>query len=453
MDSSIFKAYDVRGTYPDQINEGIAYKIGRAFGQIIKEEYSIQTPKITVGHDMRTSSPALKDMIIKGLLVEGVEVTDVGLVTTPTFYFSVGYYKNDGGIQVSASHNPKEFNGFKMVGRNSEPIGGESTAYVKLQKLVKSGEFAASGSTGKLTQREGVVKEEVKVQREGIDYQKIKPFKIVLETGNGSGALDFDAMFEGLPCTLTKVNYEIDGTFPVHTPDPLKEENMKWGLEGVKSSGADLGIVSDGDCDRIFFIDEKGETVPQPILRGLMAQIELKKNAGAKVCYDIRPGRITKEMIEEVGGEAIVTRVGHSFIKEKMIETGAIFGGESSGHYYYKFPYGIFEAPVVFVYKLLTYLSEVDKPLSEILAPYKKYFHSGEINSKVTDKEAKMKQIKQMYSDGEINKLDGLTFTFPEYWFNVRPSNTENLLRFTLEAKSKEIMETKRDEILEIIRS
>jgi phosphomannomutase len=266
------------------------------------------------------------------------------------------------------------------------------------------------------------------------------------------GALDVEAMFKGLPCELVRINFKLDGTFPVHPPDPLKEENLELLKKEVIKNKADLGIAPDGDGDRYFFVDEKGQSVPQPILRGLMAQIELKENPGATVCYDIRPGKITKEMIEEVGGKAVVTRVGHTLIKEKMLEVDAIFGGESSGHYFYKLPYGTFEAPIVLVLKFLTYLSEQDKSLSDVVVPYKKYFHTGEVNSEVEDKEGKMKEIEEKYSECEINKLDGISMDCGDFWFNVRPSHTESLLRFALEAKTKEIMEQKRDEIIKMIR-
>jgi phosphomannomutase len=224
--------------------------------------------------------------------------------------------------------------------------------------------------------------------------------------------------------------------------------------EAVIKENADLGIASDGDGDRYFFVDEKGNTVPQPILRGLMAQIELKNNPGATVCYDIRPGRITKEMIEEAGGNPCVTRVGHSLIKKKMLEEDAIFGGESSGHYFYKFDYGTFEAPVLFVLKFLTYISNQNKPVSEIVAPYDKYFHSGEINFEVGDKQAKMDEVEEKYKGRcEISKLDGVTVTCDDFWFNIRPSNTEPLLRLALEAVSKEKMQEKKKELVDLIKS
>lgn len=452
VDTSIFKAYDIRGIYPTQVNEDIVYKVGRAFCEIIKKENPGLIPDIVVGADMRLSSPSLKESLIKGLTDSGCNVIDVGLVTTPTFYFSVAYWGYTGGIQVSASHNPKEYNGLKMVRKGAVPFSGE-TGIEDIKNMVVAGNFPTPSPTGKVTQKEGVVEEEVKIQKENTNWDKIKPLKIVIDTGNGMGALDIEAIFKELPVSLIKLNFELDGTFPVHPPDPLKDENIQMLKEEVIKEKADLGIASDGDGDRYFLVDEKGESVPQPVLRGLMAQIELKNNPGATVCYDIRPGRVTKEMIEEAGGRAVVTRVGHSLIKETMIKEGAIFGGESSGHYFYKFDYGTFEAPVALILKFLAYLSESGKTVSQIAAPYKKYFHTGEVNSEVEDKEGKMKAIVEKYKDGQISYLDGVSVEYPDFWFNVRPSNTEPLLRFALEARTKEIMEQKRDEIVALIRS
>lgn len=452
IDPSIFKMYDVRGIYPDTVNEEIAYKIARAYSEILKKENPGKRLKIVVGNDMRLSSPSLKDEVIKGLVDSGLDVIDIGLVTTPTFYFGVAYYGHDGGIQISASHNPPEFNGFKMTRARAVPISGE-TGINKIKDLVIEAKFPEPNQKGTVTKKEDVVGEVVRVQREGIEWQKIKPFKVVVDTGNGMGALDVDAVFADLNCELERLNFNLDGTFPVHMPDPLKEENLKWVKEKVLESAADLGIATDGDGDRWFFIDEKGETVPQPILRGLMAQIELKENPGAKVCYDIRPGRITREMIEEAGGIPCVTRVGHSLIKEQMIEVGAVFGGESSGHYFYKFDYGTFEAPIVLLLKFLLYISEQNKPLSEIIKPYKKYFNSGEINSDVKEKEGKLKEIAEKYKDGKISYLDGISVEYDDFWFNVRHSNTEDLLRLIVEAKTQKLMEEKKEEILKLIRS
>jgi len=453
VEPSIFKAYDIRGIYPTQLDEEIAYRIGRAYSEIIKEENPGKDINIVVGHDMRISTQSLKGQLIKGLLDSGVNVSEIGLASTPTFYFAVAYYGFDGGIQVSASHNPKEYNGFKITRARAIPLSGDSGMY-RLRDLVIENKFESIQKKGVLSKKENVLDDLLKEQMKNIEVEKIKPFRIVVDPANAMGIVDVEAMFKNTKIQLIKLNWELDGNFPAHQSDPLQEENLIPAQKAVIENRADLGIVPDGDADRYFFIDEKGEIVRQEIIRGIMAQIALKENPGAAVCYDIRPGRITKDMIEEVGGKASVTKVGHSLIKEQMIKENAVFGGESSGHYFYKFNYGTFESPVKFVLKFLEFVSKQNKPLSQIIAPYKKYFHSGEINTKVEDVNKKIKEIEEKYQDAKsISHLDGVTIEYEDFWFNVRPSNTEPLLRLNLEARSKELMENKRDEVLELMKN
>ena len=455
IDTSIFKAYDIRGIYPTQLNEELAYKIARAYAEIIKSENeSREEIEIVIGHDMRLSTPSLKKETIRGLIDSGANVVDIGLATTPTFYFAVAFYGYLGGMQISASHNPKEFNGFKMVRAGAVPVSGEQGIY-EMRDMIISNNFPSSDKKGVISQKDGVINEEVEeqIKDKKIDINKIRPFKIVVDTANAMAILDIKAMFKSLKCELVLLNSQLDGNFPVHQPDPLDEKNLDMLKKSVVQNSADLGIGPDGDGDRYFFVDEKGEVIRQEILRGIMAQIALKENPGKTVCYDIRPGRITKDMIEAVGGKASVTKVGHSLIKEQMLKENAIFGGESSGHYFYKFPYGTFEAPIVLTLKFLEYLSLQNKPVSEVITPYKVYFHSGEINSEVAKKEEKIKEIAQKYNDAKLSYLDGITVEYPDYWFNVRPSNTESLLRLNLEAVSKNIMEVKRNEVLDLIRT
>lgn len=448
----IFKAYDIRGIYPGELDESTAFSIGRAYASLLQSENPGKALKVTVGHDMRLSSPSLKQKLVEGLLQSGLDVVEVGLVTTPTFYFAVAFYGYDGGIQVSASHNPKEYNGFKMVRAGSQPIGRD-TGMAEIKRRVLENDFLETKQPGTLSTQTGVVEDEVRQQTADIDTSLIKPMKIVVDAANAMGALDVDAMFQGLPVTLIRMNFELDGNFPVHQPDPLDEENLKLVQKAVVEHGADLGICPDGDGDRYFFVAEDGQVIRQEILRGIMAQIALKEHPGATVCYDIRPGRITKDMIEEAGGKAVVTMVGHSLIKKTMLDHNAVFGGESSGHYFYKFPYGTFEAPIPFVLKFLVWLSQQGKTASEAVRPYQKYFHSGEINSTVADVQAKLEELKKVYADGEQNLLDGVTIEYPDWWCNIRGSNTEPLIRLNLEAKTKELMEEKRDEVLNVIRS
>lgn len=452
IDPSIFKAYDIRGIYPSQLNEETAYRVGRAFSQILLKENPGRQLNIVVSRDMRLSSPQLKKKVVDGLVESGVNVVDIGMTTTPTFYFGVAYYGYDGGVQVSASHNPKEYNGFKMVRAGAVPVSGE-TGINQIRDLCIKNEFPAADKTGQITNLEGVVEKQVEVESQGINPDEIKPFTIVVDTANAMGILDINSMFAKLPCKLIKINQELDGTFPSHPPDPFVEENLNQLIEKVVSEQADFGISVDGDGDRYFFVDENGQILRQEILRGIMAQIAIKENPGATVCYDIRPGRITKDMIEEVGGKSSVTRVGHSLIKEQMIKENAVFGGESSGHYFYKYPFGTFEMPTALVTRFLKWLSEQNKSFSQAVKPYQRYFHSGEINSKVADPLGKVDEIKKKYADAKQSELDGITIEYPDFWFNVRPSNTEPLLRLNLEAVSKELMGQKRDEVLKLIKS
>jgi len=455
FDPTVFKAYDIRGKYPEQITADFAYTLGLAYAHLRQTEEHRLELTIIVGRDMRLSSPQLTESLIKGLLEAGVNVLDIGLASTPTMYFAVGYYRTDGGIQVSASHNPKEDNGFKLVRSRSIPVS-ENTGMYTLRDLVLANKFSKAKKSGSLQKKSSVLQEELKSQIKelNINPSNIKPFKIVIDAGNSMGALDMEQMFSILPCELIKLNFKLDGNFPAHQPDPLVDENLLPTIEAVELHHADLGIVPDGDGDRYFFIDNEGNVIRQEILRGIMAQIALHEHPGATVGYDIRPGKITLDMILEAGGKPLVTKVGHSLIKEAMLKHDAVFGGESSGHYFYKFSYGTFEAPFAFVLKFLEFISSKNQPVADIVRPLKKYFHSGEINSLVKDKEGKIKVLATTYKDAKnISFLDGITVEYENFWFNVRPSNTENKLRLNLEAIDKKTMEQKREEVLTIIRS
>lgn len=453
--SEIFKAYDIRGTYPDQLNADVAYAVGRTARAAIAPQK--QRPKIAVGMDTRLSSPELKNALIRGLLESGANVDDIGLVSTPTFYLVVARYGYDGGIQVSASHNPKEWNGFKLVGPQAVALGyktGIDTVHAVIGEDRLPPPAARSGALKakpELPQR--VLQEQLETLRK--EAGAIKPFTVVFDGGNGMGGLDMQAAFSPLPCHVLWMNEKPDGTFPAHPADPMIAENTHDLRVRTIREGADLGIASDGDGDRYFFFDEKGEVVPQEILRGLLAQIELAKHPGATIVYDVRPGRITKDLIEAAGGKAVLAPVGHSLIKEKMIQEDAVFGGESSGHFFYKLPFGTFESPLVLVYTFLQFLSEQSKPLSEIVAPYKRYFNSGENNVRLMTREkglAILKRLKETYRDGKQTTLDGLTVEYPDFTFNVRLSNTEPLIRLIVESADQATMEKRRDEVLEILK-
>ncbi len=446
INPSIFKAYDIRGVYPSEMDEEGVLLIARAYAALLQGENPGKKLKIAVGMDMRLSSPSLKERVIAGLLQSGIDVDDIGLVSTPTFYFGVAKFGYDGGIQVSASHNPKQYNGLKLVRAHAVPVSRD-TGIFTIRDMVSAGSLPPPAPTpGVRGTRSGVVEEEVKDQVAREDIKQIKHFKIVIDAANAMGSLYSKALFEVLPDEIIAMNFELNGTFPAHEPDPLKPENLRDLCARVVAEGADLGIAPDGDGDRLFIVDEKGEVLPPHILRGIMAQIELRDHPGSKVAYDIRPGRITKDMIDAMGGKAIVTPVGHSLIKEMMLKEGAIFGGESSGHFFYSLTYGTFEAPILLIVKFLRWLSDQNRPLSEAIAPYKRYAHSGEINFKLADQAAiqkKIEAIKAKYADGTQLFIDGVSVEYPDYWFNVRASNTEPLLRLTVEAVGQELLDQK----------
>ncbi len=450
---NIFKAYDIRGVYDRDLDEETAYKLGLAFSAMRKKELNGKDPiKLAVGSDMRLSSPTLKESLTKGLTEGGADVIDIGLASTPTFYFAVAHYKYDGGILVSASHNPKEYNGFKMVRERAMPVSKE-TGIFELRDRVINNEVSRAEKFGEVTKQENVLRDQVEHDLKFADLSKIEPLKIVIDPANGMGILYFDELFKHVPGEIVKMNWELDGTFPAHEADPLKAENMESLCEKIKETEANLGIATDGDGDRIFFADDKGERLDPGITRAILCKIFLRERPGAKICYDIRPGKITPDTILENGGIPIITRVGHSLIKEKTLQEGAYFAGESSGHFFLNMDEGCYEIPMVVTLKILEELSVAKTKFSDYIKPYKKYFSSGEINSRVENIPAILEKIKEKYNDAKMNELDGITIEYSDWWFNVRPSNTEPLIRLNLEAKGKELMEKKRDEILTIIKS
>lgn len=455
MDTSIFRAYDVRGIYPQQINEDVVFSIGQGFVKLLQEENPTQKAfNVVVGHDMRLSSPSLGRSLIKGIINAGANVIDIGLSSTPTFYYAVARYGYDGGLIVSASHNPKQYSGIKPVRARASAFGLED-GLDKIRDFCVTGEKITVPVPGKVSQKTGVLEECVKESMAFYDFSTIKPLKIVADTANAMGGLDLGELAKHLPISLEKLNFKLDGSFPVHLADPFIDENVRDLKARIVEHQADLGIATDGDADRIFFIDEKGEMIEPAVIRGIMAEVVLRHNPGAKIGYDIRPGMITREMIEKYGGQPFVTRVGHSLIKKKSLEEGAVFSGESSGHFFLKTKYGFYETPLIVTLVMLDELSKSGQKASEWVAPLRKYFHSGEINSEVEDKIGKMKELEKIFGAGakNVSRLDGITIEHDDWWFNVRASNTEPLLRLNLEAKTKEVMEQKRDEVLKVIRS
>lgn len=444
INPSIFKAYDIRGIYPKDLDEEVIYRIGRAAVILTGAK------TIVVGRDARASSDPLFAALARGITEQGANVVDIGLATTPMLNFSVAEYEeHEAGINVTASHNPKEYNGLKLCYGNALPIG-EDTGMADLKKLVLEGEFPTA-SPGKIVKK-NILDDYVKKVFGLVDTEKIKSLKVVVDTANAVGAIPLPEIFKNIPCKLIPLYFELDGNFPNHEANPLKEETLENLKKKVLEEGADLGVAIDGDADRIGFVDEKGETVRADLILTLIAKKLLEEKPGELILYDVRSSRVVREEVEAAGGRAEMCRVGHALIKKQMWDNGALLGGEFSSHFYYRDFYKV-ESGDLTMLKLLEIISQSGKKFSEIVAPFKRYFHSGEINFKVSDKAGKMKELEEKYGTtaSEISHLDGIRLDFPDWWFNVRPSNTEPLLRLNLEAKTKEMMEEKKKELTEII--
>jgi phosphomannomutase len=446
----IFKTYDIRGLVDKDITPEFAYHFGRAFATFLRRDLGGKQPTIAVGYDMRPSSVIYEAEVVKGLIAQGANVIRIGLLSTPGFYFGVSHVKADGGVQISASHNPAAYNGFKMVRARSVAISGE-TGIQAIADIMEKDDFGEAGALGQIREVSEIAKFQVEAEIAFANVGELPKLKVVADSANGMGAQYLDLAFAKHEFDVTRMYWDLDGTFPNHEADPFKPENREAICAKVKETGADIGITTDGDGDRIFFVDDTGEVVDPAIVRGLVARAMLRRFPGATICYDIRPGKITEDMIREAGGNPVVTRVGHALIKEQMIKTGAVFAGESSGHFYMSMPEGVYEAPVSTMLVMMGEMVREGKKLSEIVAPLKKYAHSGEINFHVDDKLAAIARIKEHFADGQITELDGLSVIYPDFWFNVRMSNTEPLLRLNLEAIDYVTMQFKKDEITGII--
>ncbi len=450
IDPAIFHAYDVRGIYPAEINPETAYRIAWAFGQYLKKDLKKELPfSVVLGQDMRGSSPFLAREAVRGLNDQGIDVVDIGRVPTPALYYTVAFKDYVGGIMVTASHNPKEYNGFKVCGPKAVPLGLGS-GLEKIQAYASQEDLSRVGSKGKLLSLPNATAAYVQQDLSYLNSGKIAKFRIVADPANCMGSLYLDELFKAVPAELIKINWELNGNMPSHEADPLRLETLRQLQEVMKNEKADFGIATDGDGDRIVFLDERAERIPAFIVIGLVARMLLKRYPQAKIGYDLRSSRVAKEMIEEAGGVPIETKVGHSNIKTTMREQDILFAGELSAHYYFRENYN-YESPVFVTAMLLFLRSESDKPFSEMWRPYNKYFQSGEINFEVSDKQTVLDHLEQKYQDGKISRLDGLKIEYADWWFNVRPSNTEALLRLNLEANTQELLDNKSKEISEMI--
>lgn len=435
--AGVFKAYDIRGTYPEPLDEELAYKIGAAAVRVVGAS------TVVVGRDMRASGEVLGEALIRGITDAGANVIDIGMSSTPMLYFAVGHWKADGGVMVTASHNPSEYNGFKFCKADAVPMAYD-TGLAEIEKLVASSTTTeAPGQKGNVETRDVGPEYRAHLLKFADD---IKPLTVVIDAGNGVMGAFLPALFDKLSCEVIQLYFEPDGTFPNHEANPLKAENMADLIARVKETGADLGIAFDGDGDRSMYCDEKGEIVPCDFVTALLATEMLSREAGATIVYDLRSSWVVKEEIERLGGVALESRVGHSFIKATMRENDSIFAGELSGHFYFRDIFTTDNAELAAL-SVLSLVSRSGKPLSELIAPYRKYFASGEINFEVADKDAKLAALRERYADAEMHQLDGLTVRYADWWCNVRPSNTEPVLRLNLEARTAALREERLAEV------
>ncbi len=443
INPNIFKAYDIRGIYGIDMDEDAFYKIGRAIALYTK------TKKIAVGRDMRESSLQLEAALIKGLTDQGASVVEIGLSSTPLIYFASWKTDVDAAVIITASHNPSEYNGLKLCLKNAVPVG-EGSGMEEIKELALKGEFPDIFEKGK-TEKNDTIKNQYIEYVAGF-YKKGPPKKIVIDFANSMGIIDkevYKKLSDGIKAIY--MFDALDGSFPNHEANPLKTETLTALREKVVREKADLGIAYDGDADRIGFVSEDGEIIPMDYMIALLSEEILKKHPGGLILMDLRSSNSVKEAIEEAGGIVKPCRVGHSLIKKQMAEQGAIFAGELSGHYFFE-ENSKAEMATLAAVMIINLMNETGEKMSGLVKNLKRYYHSGEINSDVEDKKEVMKQLKETYKEGKLDELDGIRIDYPEWWFNVRPSNTEPKLRLNLEAKTKELMEEKRNEILKLIR-
>ncbi|MEP6910366.1 MAG: phosphomannomutase/phosphoglucomutase [Actinomycetota bacterium] len=445
LDPKVFKAYDIRGIYPGELDEEGAYAVGRAYVE------QFEPKRIAVGRDTRLSSPSMAKAVIRGAADAGAEVIDIGLVGTEMVYFAVGDLDLDGGIQVTASHNPKEYTGMKIVRRGALPVGGDS-GLLEIRDRALAISDMSGGQTPGQVREEDVWPGFVEKILSFIDPATVKPLLVVIDAANGMAGAMLPPVLERLPLNAVPYFFELDGSFPNHEPNPLLPENREFVIGKVRDDKADLGVALDGDADRCFFIDDTGEFVPGDFVTALLAELMLEKHPDAKVIYDVRASWAVADTIERAGGIPLINRVGHAFIKHRMREEDAVFAGEVSGHYYFRDFYQADSGVIPFLL-MVELISKRGKPLSELLRPFRDtYFLTGEINVPVEDVAVKLQEVKERFGpEGKVSHLDGISIEAEDWHMNVRPSNTEPLLRLNLEARSRDLMESKRDEVLSVI--
>jgi phosphomannomutase len=443
INPSIFKSYDIRGLYPDQINEETARLIGRATVEFL----GVARPKIVVGRDNRLSSPKIHRSLVSGLIDSGALVTDIGLSPTPLLYWACARYGFDGGISITASHNPPDYNGLKIVRKGAVPVGGQS-GLKKIRDLAAKGSFKEK-KKGSVKKR-SVLPEYIKFNTKEFHKADFPKASLVIDAANAVPAILLSSIKKSLPGRVHFLFAELDGRFPNHSPNPLIEKNLASLKKEVKKRKADLGMAFDGDGDRVIFVDEKGTMVPPDLITAIVARSILRDNPKQKVLYDLRSSNAVREIIKESGGVPLIGKVGHAFIKARMRKENIIFAGEFSGHYYHKKHY-FCEAPLFVLFTLLKEMARSRESLSQIVGAASLYSHSGEINFEVKDKDEVLRKLEGRYKKGKISRLDGLRIDFREWWFNARASQTEPLLRLVVEAKDGKLMEQKKKELSKLI--
>ena len=425
---SIFMAYDVRGVYPSQLDENLMRKIGNATAQYLGAD------RILVSRDMRVSGESLARAFIDGATDAGADCVDAGLLSTPGNYFAVANYGFGGGAMITASHNPKQYNGVKVSREKAIPVGLES-GLDRIEEMVAAGNYKTARARGKVSAISVVDDLIEHVLKAAGD---IKPLKVVIDAGNGMAGLTLPRVLARLPIEATRLYFELDGNFPHHEANPLKPENVRDLQKAVRETGADLGVAFDGDADRCSFVDEKGEAIPCDFVTAIIAKDILKREPGAIILYDCRSSRAVREDIEAAGGRAFPERVGHAFMKATLRREDGAFAGELSGHYYFRENFYCDSAEIAFI-RMLNVLSAARSPLSELVRPLRRYASTGEVNFHVQEKDAKIDQLASAFADAKVSRLDGITVEYPDWWFNVRKSNTEPLLRLVLEANTAEL--------------
>jgi phosphomannomutase len=440
--ANLFKAYDIRGIAPQELSPDIAYKVGRALVCYLGAE------QVCVGRDMRVTSSVLAAALIDGIRDQGADVTDIGLISTDGLYFAVGRFGFPAGVMVTASHNPGEYNGFKLCREQARPLSIDH-GIGEIRDLVLADQFGPPADRGGLIQRD-VTDEFVEHALSMIDADVIRPLRVAVDAGNGMAGKIIPRVFERLPCTLIPLYFDLDGTFPNHEANPIEPENIKDLQAAVLTQHADLGIAFDGDADRMFLIDERGTFIGGDMVTAMVAQVLLRKHPGASVVYNLICSRTVPEIIEREGGQPIRSRVGHSFIKGLMREHDAIFGGEHSGHFYFRDNWYA-DSGLIACLTVLELLSREGQALSDYLRPIDTRYRSGEINTVVADIPATLERVRRRFADARIDLLDGMTIEYPNWWFNLRASNTQPLLRLNVEADDPELLRRHVDEVLAII--